>query len=376
MAEQAKIRILQTIRQGKVGGGETHVLDLVKELDKDRFESVILSFTDGPMVDKLKADGFKTYVVHTEKPFNYKVWKDVKKILTDEKIDLIHAHGTRANSNTFYPAGQLKIPIVYTVHGWSFHPDQQPVVKLIRTLSERFLVKVASQTICVSESNFREGKSKFPMHDTKVIVNGINQVKFNPDRDYKDIRAEFGISADEILVSYIARITAQKEPLTFLKAIAKIPAEVKVKFLIVGDGDLKAQMLELAEKLELGPRVIFENFRDDIPAILNGTDIFCLPSLWEGLPIALLEAMAMRKAIIATAIDGTRDLIINRKNGLLIPISNPDELAKAILLLLSDAQLRKTLGLEAGALVKASFNIETMTRKVEATYLDVLAARK
>ncbi|MGY0037946.1 hypothetical protein [Pedobacter sp. NJ-S-72] len=85
MAGQGKIRILQTIRQGKVGGGETHVLDLVKELDKERFVSVILSFTDGPMVDKLKADGFKTYVVHTEKPFNYKVWKDVKRILIEEK---------------------------------------------------------------------------------------------------------------------------------------------------------------------------------------------------------------------------------------------------------------------------------------------------
>lgn len=376
MAEQRKIRILQTIRQGKVGGGETHVLDLVKELDKDRFVSVILSFTDGPMVDKLKADGFKTYVVHTEKPFNYKVWKDVKEILIAEKIDLIHAHGTRANSNTFYPAKQLKIPVVYTVHGWSFHPDQQPVVKLIRTLSERFLVKVASQTICVSESNLREGKSKFPMHDSKVIVNGINQVKFNPDQDYKDIRTAFGIVKDEILVSYIARITAQKEPLTFLNAIAKIPAEVKVKFLIVGDGDLKAQMLELAEKLKLGSRVIFEDFRDDIPAILNGTDIFCLPSLWEGLPIALLEAMAMRKAIVATAIDGTRDLIADRQNGLLIPVSDPDELAKAILLLLSDEQLRKSLGQKAGALVKADFNIETMTRKVEATYLDVLGSRK
>jgi len=376
MAEQRKIRILQTIRQGKVGGGETHVLDLVKELDKDRFVSVILSFTDGPMVDKLKADGFKTYVVHTEKPFNYKVWKDVKEILIAEKIDLIHAHGTRANSNTFYPAKQLKIPVVYTVHGWSFHPDQQPVVKLIRTLSERFLVKVASQTICVSESNLREGKSKFPMHDSKVIVNGINQIKFNPDQDYKDIRTAFGIVKDEILVSYIARITAQKEPLTFLNAIAKIPAEVKVKFLIVGDGDLKTQMLELAEKLKLGSRVIFEDFRDDIPAILNGTDIFCLPSLWEGLPIALLEAMAMRKAIVATAIDGTRDLIADRQNGLLIPVSDPDELAKAILLLLSDEQLRKTLGQKAGALVKADFNIETMTRKVEATYLDVLGSRK
>ncbi|WP_158795387.1 glycosyltransferase family 4 protein [Pedobacter sp. L105] len=375
MAPIKKIKILQTIRQGKVGGGETHVLDLVKELDKDQFESVILSFTEGPMVEKLKADGFKTYVVPTEKPFNYKVWDAVKQILKDEKIDLVHAHGTRANSNTYNPAKKLNIPSIYTVHGWSFHPDQHPLVKLVRTLSERFLVKVARKTICVSESNLREGASKFPMPRAEVIVNGINQVKFNPDQQYKDIRAEFGVAKDQILVGYIARITAQKEPLTYLQAIAKIPAELNLKFLIVGDGDLKAEMLQLAKTLNLESRIIFENFRDDIPAILHGIDIFCLPSLWEGLPIALLEAMAMRKAIIATAIDGTKDLVTDKVNGLLISTSNPDQLAEAIISLAKDEKLRADMGKAAGELIKSNFNIETMTRKVEAVYRNVLASK-
>jgi glycosyltransferase involved in cell wall biosynthesis len=368
MSSTTKIKILQTIRQGKVGGGETHVLDLVNELDKNRFESVILSFTEGPMVDKLRADGFKTYVVPTEKPFNYKVWNEVKQILIDEKINIVHAHGTRANSNTFSPARKLNIPVIYTVHGWSFHPDQHPLVKLIRTLSERFLVKVAERTICVSESNLREGKSKFPMPRASVIVNGINQVKFNPDLDYNSIRTEFDISEDVILVGYIARITAQKEPLNFLKAIAKIPATDKLKFLIVGDGDLKADMLALADELSLTSRVIFQDFRSDIPAILQGIDIFCLPSLWEGLPIALLEAMAMRKAIVATSIDGTKDLVKHMQNGILVPISNPVKLAEAVQLLAHDAGLRETLGTAAGITVKENYNIGTMTRAVEAVY--------
>lgn len=375
MTASKKIKILQAIRQGKVGGGETHVLDLVKELDKDKYESIILSFTDGPMVDKLKADGFSTYVVHTEKPFNYKVWKEVRKIVEEEKIDLIHAHGTRANSNTFSSAKAVKIPLIYTVHGWSFHPDQRPVVKVIRTLSERFLVKVADKTICVSQSNLNEGKLKFPMPNATVIVNGINQVKFNPDQKYKNIRTELNIAEDEVLVGYIARITAQKEPLTYLKAIAKVPAELKVKFLIVGDGDLKKQMLELAEQLNLNSRVIFQNFRDDIPAILNGIDIFCLPSLWEGLPIALLEAMAMRKAIIATAIDGTKDLVTHMENGILVPTYSPEKIAEAIQLLINDEPLRKQLGLRAGQTVKEKFNIMDMTRKVESVYESLLKGK-
>jgi len=372
MTATKKIKILQAIRQGKVGGGETHVLDLVKELDKEKYESVILSFTDGPMVDKLKADGFKTYVVHTERPFNFNVWKDVKKIVEEEGIDLIHAHGTRANSNTFSSAKSFKKPLIYTVHGWSFHPDQSPLVKIIRTLSERFLVKVADKTICVSQSNLDEGKGKFPMPSSTVIVNGINQVKFNPDQDYKNIRNELGIAEDAVLVGYIARITAQKEPLTFLKAIAKIPVDLNVRFLIVGDGELKADMLVLCNELGLNSRIVFQDFRDDIPAILNGIDIFCLPSLWEGLPIALLEAMAMRKAIIATAIDGTKDLVTHLENGILVPTYSADKLAEAIEQLVNDPLLRNRIGLEAGKTVKEKFNIMDMTKKVEDVYDNVI----
>jgi glycosyltransferase involved in cell wall biosynthesis len=368
-----KIKILHAIRQGKVGGGETHVLDLVSHLDKQKYESVILSFTDGPMVDQLKADGFKTYVVTTEKPFNFRVWGDVKKILIDEQIDIIHAHGTRACSNTFNSARKLNIPLIYTVHGWSFHPDQGKIVKTIRTLSERFLVAVANKTICVSESNLKEGKRLFPMPRATVIVNGINQVKFNPDLVYKDIRKEFGISDNHILVSYIARITHQKDPLNYLQAINKVEHKDNIKFLMVGDGDLKPQVLELADKLNLNPYIRFENFRSDIPAILKATDIFCLPSLWEGLPIAMLEAMAMHKAIIATAIDGITDLITDQENGLLVSPLNPTELAKAISLLAPNKALQLSFGEKAGALIDQKFNIKTMVDKIEGEYLNLLS---
>ncbi len=361
-----KKKILHAIRQGEIGGGETHVLDLVNHLDKAKYESVILSFTDGPMVDQLKASNYKTYVIKTTTPFDLRVWSKVKKIISTEKIDLIHAHGTRANSNTFYSAKALKIPLIYTVHGWSFHPDQNKVIKLIRTLSERFLVRVSNKTICVSESNLTEGKRNFPMSNAVVIVNGINKDKFDPDKIYPDIRKEFEIGLDEVVVGYIARITHQKSPLTFLRSIADVPS--RAKYLIVGNGDLKPQMLQLAEELNLKNKLIFLDFRKDIPAILNSIDIFCLPSLWEGLPIALLEAMAMRKAIIASEIDGITDLIINNENGLIIPPLDIKKLALALELLITDKSFRNKLGKQAELTVKKNYNITTMTRKIQDLY--------
>ncbi|MFC4210480.1 glycosyltransferase family 4 protein [Pedobacter lithocola] len=368
----AKKTILHAIRQGQVGGGETHVLDLVNSLDKAKYESVILSFTEGPMVEKLKQDGFKTYVVSTEKPFNFRVWKQVRQIISAENIDLIHAHGTRANSNTFYSAKLLKIPLVYTVHGWSFHPDQSKMVKFIRSMSERFLVSVANKTICVSKSNLIEGKTKFPMTNATVIANGINRFKFNPDKEFKNIRLEFGIDESFILVGYIARITNQKSPLTFLRAIAMLPEKENIRFLIVGDGDLKTQMLSLSKDLNLDKYITFVDFRNDIPDILNAIDVFCLPSLWEGLPIALLEAMSMRKAIIASKIDGITDLIDDGLNGLLVKAADIDSLSKTLQRLILDRKLIADLGLEAEKTVQEKFNISTMTKNIEAVYQEFI----
>ncbi|KEQ28842.1 hypothetical protein N180_19560 [Pedobacter antarcticus 4BY] len=373
MTATKKTRILHAIRQGKIGGGETHVLDLVHQLNRDKFESVILAFTPGPMVDQLKSEGFTVYVVPTERPFNWKAWPAVTQILTDENIDLVHAHGTRANSNTFYSAKKLNIPLVYTVHGWSFHPDQSMPVKFIRAQSERLLVSKADHTICVSQSNLADGKKRFPISRGSVIVNGINQNKFNPDQTFPDFRKEINIDNSVVLVGYIARITVQKDPFTFLRAIALTP-EV-IKFVIIGDGELKPEMLRLAGELGLTDRIVFLDFRSDIPSILNAIDIFCLPSLWEGLPIALLEAMAMRKAIVATAIDGTRDLVRQMENGVLVPVSESSKLADAITTLASDRNLRERLGEQAYRTIKDNFGVEEMALKIENVYDKVLGLK-
>jgi glycosyltransferase involved in cell wall biosynthesis len=376
MAVKRKIKVLETIRQGKIGGGETHVLDLVAQLDKEVYEPVVLSFTDGPMITRLHNMGIKTHVIATERPFDFLKWRKVKKILEAEQVDILHAHGTRALSNTFWAAKALELPIIYTVHGWSFHADQSPLIKRYRTLGEQFLVSKADVTVCVSENNLEEGQQHFDISRAKVIKNGINLNKFNSGNTYKDIRAELGIAKDTILVGYIARITVQKDPITLLKAIAAVPADVNLHFLLVGEGDLREEALRIASELNIMPRVKFIDFRQDVPAILNAIDIYCLPSLWEGLPIGLLEAMAMGKAIVATAIDGTKEVVNHMENGLLIPPMAADKLTEALILLARDESLRNSLSSKAQQTIQENFNLEHMTREVEILYQKVLPVAK
>src|ERR1035438_2655431 len=146
-----KIKVLECIRQGKIGGGESHLLSLVENLDRSRFDPVVLSFTKGPMVERLEKMGIPTTVLYTETPFDWRKWRLVKKILIKEQVSIVHAHGTRANSNVLWAARSLKIPVIYSIHGWSFHDDQHPLVRRIRILGETWLTTKSSMNISVSE---------------------------------------------------------------------------------------------------------------------------------------------------------------------------------------------------------------------------------
>jgi glycosyltransferase involved in cell wall biosynthesis len=367
------IKILITIRQGKIGGGESHVLELVKHLDRTQYEPIVLSFTDGPMIKTLNEWGVKTHVIYTEQPFNVFVWKKVYRFLVEQNVKLIHAHGTRANSNVFWAAKKLRLPIIYTVHGWSFHQDQSYFVKKLREAGERLLTRCANITICVSTNNYQDGISRVGLKRSIIINNGIDLEKFNPRKKYNNLREELNIAADETLVGYIARITVQKDPHTFIMAIAEVlKSTSKVKFLVVGNGDLKESMVALAKKMNVESHVHFQDFRQDTPNVLSGIDIYCLPSLWEGLPIGLLEAMAMEKAVVATSVDGTKEVVKDGVSGVLIPKQSPTELSKAIIHLHENKQLIKQYGVNARKSVEEKFEVMRMVKAVEKVYGNLL----
>ncbi|MGN6421606.1 MAG: glycosyltransferase family 4 protein [Pseudobacter sp.] len=369
-----KIRILETIRQGQIGGGESHLLSLVENLDRTRFEPVVLSFTDGPMVDRLKQMGVQTEVIFTEKPFDISKWKKVKQFIQQNDINLVHAHGTRANSNVFWATRKLKLPLVYTIHGWSFHDDQQPLIRKIRVMGEQLLTNKSDVNISVSASNQQTGKKYFSRFDSVVINNGIDQNKFDPSRNFKNIRKELNIAEDATLLLFVARFIHQKQPLKLIEAFAKAQQQdPKLQLLMVGDGDQKATALQMVKELNIENKVIFQPFRQDVPDVLKAADIFILPSLWEGLPIGLLEAMAMGKAIIGTQVDGTSEVIRHNENGVLISTDGlADNLAEAVVLMAADPLMRSRLGEAARKTISSTYSAANMTREIEAIYYRLL----
>lgn len=372
---QRRIKVLECIRQGKVGGGESHLLSLVEYIDRTRFEPVVLSFTDGPMMETLKNLNVKSYVIHTEKPFDFTVRNKVKQLLIHEKIELIHAHGTRANSNIIWAARSLNIPVVYTIHGWSYHQDQNFLLRNLRIMGEKYLTSRTNVNISVSESNKKSGKHFLKKFESTIIHYGIDTKKFDPKRQYHDVRSELGLPKDKILLSFVARFTSHKQPLALIKAFTEaIKKNTNLHLLMVGDGDQKQEGIEMVKKAGIESHVTFEKFRQDVPAVLAATDIFILPSLWEGLPIALLEAMMMGKAIIASNVDGTCDVIRHNENGMLVETDNlVENLVAAILKLSNDPGLMQKFERNAEKTVREHFEVVKMTRRIEKLYNDVVS---
>jgi len=363
------IRILETIRQGRIGGGESHVLDLCTHLDKSRYQPVVLSFTPGPMVDELHLRGIETKVINTEHAFDVRVWGQVRDLIRNEGIDIVHAHGTRANSNLFWAAHSEHKPLIYTVHGWSFHIDQSPVVRAVRELSERFLTAQADTTICVSASNEYDGKLHAGLQRSEVIYNAVDLVKFNPQIPRPDVRAQLGIGHDKTVIGYIVRITAQKDPFAMLRAMKMVLMSAPdTVLLMVGDGDLKPEAVALASELGIMDRVVFQPFRTDIPDLLSAVDIYCLPSLWEGFPIGMLEAMAMGVPVVASSVDGNRELVVNGVTGVLVNPGDVFGLAQALIKMVANPQHRTVMAYAARQNVLNNFSIDHLVRHVQDVY--------
>lgn len=364
-----KIKVLEVIRQGQIGGGESHLLDLINFMNREQYEPICLSFTHGEMIRRLEAMGVKCHVIESKKAFDPKVQKRVKQIMKDEMVQIVHAHGSRAASNILYPARSLHLPIIYTVHGWSFHDDQSFVVKTARTLSERLICNLVQKVICVSDSNAETGKQLCGLKNPIVIENGINMKRFDPDQEFPNLRPEFGFKEDDFVVGFIARDTIQKAPLLYLEAIGIAHRRApKVKALFVAEGELDAEADNYIEKGNMTGFIYHSKFRHDIPAVLHCIDAYCLPSLWEGLPIALLEAMAMGKAVIATPTDGTKELLSDANNGILIPFNNPMALADAILLFMDNQAFKNECEENARKLVSRRFNAQRVADSVEEIY--------
>jgi glycosyltransferase involved in cell wall biosynthesis len=266
--------------------------------------------------------------------------------------------------------------VVHTVHGWSFNDTQPAWLRQLYVQLERLAARFTDRLIVVStrdrERGLAHGIGRREQYD--MIHSGIELERFRrPSRDRETVRRELGIEPQQVLVGTIACLKPQKAPLDFVRAAeAAYRRNPRLRFVIVGDGELEPSVRALIRELGLEQIVHLLGWRRDVVELLHAMDVFLLTSLFEGLPRAVLQAMAAGTPVIATSVDGTPEVVKHRETGLLVPPSRPDAAARGVLELVEDENLRLHCVSEARRVLGKGFDIRWMVTHLDRLYLTLL----
>ncbi len=377
-----KLRVLEVIASSG-GGGAEHLFWLIKRADKSRFNFTVLMSEDAENVKALdlRALGVEVALSDVFNTFSLREFFKLRDFMEKGNFDIIHFHGTRAAM-----LGRMAVAlvrhrpkIIYTIHGFHLIHYHSPFKRIFLLLVEKFLNFLTDAIICVSYSDKESITGLRLANDGKirVIWNGVDIERFQKakvDRDAK--KKELNLPSDAIVLTMIGRLHPPKDHRTLLTAFQKAISKFQNAYLlIIGEGPLRAKIERYAQSLGLGEKVKFTGFRRDISEIMAMTDIFILSTLWEGLPFVLLEAMASSKPVIATDVNGNREIIVNEDTGLLVPPKDPEALAQAIIKLAGNPQRAKEMGEKGFLRVKEHFNLEAMVKKTTDLYESLSAKR-
>lgn len=370
-----KIRILEIIDKTFLGGGQVAVLSLAKRLDRERFEVSVCTQEEGALVDEINKNNIKHFPAAFSKAKARKTIREISSVLKDQKIDILHTHGGVAGFFGRWAAHKCKTPIVvHTLHGIHYLHYRNPLLKWLAILLERYLSRFTDALIFVSEGDKREGQKHrlAPSEKMAVIKNGVD---FSEYRKIKvnnkvNIIRELNLESSKPLVGTVARLHRQKGLIYLIKAVKKMARIFpEVKILIVGEGPLRKKLERKTRRSGLEELILFLGERKDIPSLLSLLDVFILPSLWEGLPFALIEAAALGKPVVATDVDGIRELIRDGETGILVPPKNALRMAQAVISLLQDRQSASRMGKKLKQEICPRYTLSRMTEETQNLYL-------
>ena len=362
-AAHLRPRVLQLLSTGGSGGAQESFAQLLLNLDRTRYDVEAVSLSPGVAVNRLRRLGVEVDVL--DETDDAAAIARLAERLNAHEIDVLHAHMFRAEVVGTRAALAAGTPvIVATVH--SSRVRETPDVDTLRELSPHIdRLIVPSRAIAAKVA--AEGRSPGEM---SVIPNGIPLERFT-DAGAASVRHHLGIGPDEALVGVVARLEPEKGHRYLVAAVPLVLRECPgVRFAIVGDGSLATELEDSIAALpgRAAERVVLTGRRDDVVAVTAALDVAVLPSLREAQGISLLEAMALGKPVVASAVGGIPEVVAHGREGLLVPPADPARLADAIVTLVRDASLRARLGEAGRRKVAEQYSVQASVRRIEAVY--------
>jgi glycosyltransferase involved in cell wall biosynthesis len=294
------------------------------------------------------------------------------KFCKHQDFDIVNTHTSKAGILGRIAARLAGVPLViYTAHGFSFNEADSKPVASFYTFLERFAARFCDLIISVNEEERLIAIEKKIISPDRIVtvLNGIDMDRFENVGPVDDCRAELDPIGEAFLIGTTGRLMPQKGYIYLVEAMPFILEQCpQVKVVFAGEGPLQDELKGLADSLGVASQCQFLGFRDDIPEFLAAIDIFVLPSLWEGLSISLLEAMAAGKPIVVTNIKGNRETIDDGINGLMVEPADPESLADAIVYLAHQPQRARDLGQKAQEKARKCFSEKAMVTQTLELY--------
>lgn len=358
------MRVVHLIGGGDTGGAKTHVLNLLRELNK-HIDAELVSFRRGEFSDEAEKMGIPIHIIETGNPFAG--LKQLKKVLGDKKIDVIHCHGARGNLMGNLLKRHAKAPVLTTVHS-DYRLDYlgRPAAKISYGTIYTLALRMVDFYIGVSDTmtNILIDRN-FPAHKIYTIYNGIDfNIPLEPvcrEEFFKSLN--FTVNDGDVVAGIAARLSPVKDMPTLLKAM-KIACEKapNLKLVIAGDGEDKEKLEAMAKELGLTDKVCFAGWLKDINSFYNAIDINLLTSISETFPYALTEGTRMKKATIASRVGGVPALIDDGKNGFIFEPQNYEELAGYLVTLATNDEQRIRMGELLNKKASEHFSIDSMVQ--------------
>jgi glycosyltransferase involved in cell wall biosynthesis len=370
MTAPRRVRVVQVLDAMHIGGAENAVVHLARGLARDRFDVAVCCTRErGLLAEQLASEGIEVVVAAPPGRSNryltpLALWRTLRQL----RADVVHTHGTPS----LLHAGPLRALGVLPPWVHTYHYGNYPLPSARQMRGERILSRLADQLVAVAE----------PQRDSLVRCHGLaperlltihNGVSVNPFVDRPEVRArlraDLGIAADESLVGCAAVLTAQKGLDDLVDAFAAVAtAHPRARLLVAGRGPLEGQLKAHAERAGLGRRAIFPGWRQDNQELMTALDVFVMSSWWEAMPLALLEAMAARRAIVVTDVGDNRRVVEDGRCAQVVPARNPAALAAAIETALRDSAAAAAMAAAAQRRFLDRFTTDRMVCDYMAVY--------
>lgn len=368
-----KIKICH-ITEATSGGVWTHIKQLAQHVDRDKFEQhfILSSKKNKELIYLDFLYGHPVHVIDMER--NIKLGYDflavvrIINVLRKNQFDIVHCHSSKAGAVGRLAAIFAKIHnVIYTPHAFSFF-NTHSKSRIFFMVIEKVLLRWTYKVICVSEDELELSLlSGFPRMKMSVIRNGVeipslhvNQVDGN---SYSKVR---DFTANSFVIGFVGRMEEQKDPLTLLHALSRLPSNVKGCY--VGDGNMMSIVKKQASTLGVQNRVLFMGEQDNVFPLLTFFNLFVSASRWEGLPYTVLEAIASSVPVVLTDVPGHRELVRHREDGLLYRVGDAEELASQITYAFRHQEHIKEMAEKAMNKVKTKYTVSIMIKSYESLY--------